>query len=84
MQEENYVSFYTAILLKEKHFIGRCHKCYYQYKEDNNKVCLEDIHGDSGEVEAPTLQMQGQHTIERHSQETERIRYNHHNSHRNT
>lgn len=57
MQEENYVSFYTAILLKEKHFLGKCHKCYYQYKEDNNKVCLEDIHGDSGEVEAPTLQM---------------------------
>lgn len=57
MQKEKYVSFYTAILLKEKHFFGECHRCYYQYREDNNRVCLEEIHGDSGEVEAPTLQM---------------------------
>ena len=55
--EEKYVSFVNAKLLKEKHFIGKCHKCYYQYKEDENKIVLEDIQGDSREVDAPTLQM---------------------------
>lgn len=55
--EDNYVSFYTAKLLREKHFVGECHKCYYQYKEDENRIVFEDIQGDSREIEAPTLHM---------------------------
>ena len=55
--KEEYVNFENANLLKEKHFYGDCHKCYYQYKEDENRIVLEDIQGDSREVYAPTLQV---------------------------
>lgn len=57
MIKEAYVSFEVAKLLNEKHFIGECHKCYYQYKEDENRIVLEDIQGDSREIDAPTQAM---------------------------
>lgn len=57
MINEAYVSFEAAKLLNKKHFIGECHKCYYQYKEDENRIVLEDIQGDSREIDAPTQAM---------------------------
>lgn len=55
MTEDKYVSYETARLLNEKRiFFPNCQKCYYQYKEDSDRVVFEDKEGDSGEIDAPT------------------------------
>ena len=53
MISEDNVSYITAFRLNEKHLYFDCNKCWYQYREDNNKIVLEDKQGDSREIDAP-------------------------------
>ena len=53
---EDYVSFETAKLLKEKGFDWDCQYCYID-EDDSDKEQLEVPTGYEAEIDAPTLQM---------------------------
>ena len=53
---EDYVSFETAKLLKEKGFDWDCQYCYID-EDDSDKEQLEVPTGYDAEIDAPTLQM---------------------------
>ena len=56
MITEDYVSFETAKLLKEKGFDWDCQYCYID-EDDSDKEQLEVPTGYEAEIDAPTLQM---------------------------
>jgi len=56
MITEDYVSFETAKLLKEKGFNWDCQYCYID-EDDSDKEQLEIPTGYDAEIDAPTLQM---------------------------
>lgn len=65
MITEDYVSFETAKLLKEKGFDTECHAYYIMYADGSKKFCVSQAYpeghnfngGEEYEVSAPTLQM---------------------------